>query len=394
LEFSYAIAYYNNSNDRTINANDGTGKYTDKIDSLSNSFVFNRLQNTPGANFRVVKKKYNFSFGTSVAFSNFIQKNVTEDEKYTYDFVNFFPRANFQYKFKPNVNFRFNYNGNTNAPSLEQLQPIRVNTDPLNIYIGNPDLKQTFRHNFSVGYNSYNVLKERNIWTNLNVYFARNAFSQYSTIDAEGKRTYQTVNVNGQYGINFFGDYGFKIPDTKWRLGFGPTLNHNQNVDFVNGLRNVTRTTGYGARISVSQYVENKYNFHIGPNITMNHSKASVSNRGNADYWQVQGWASAEVIFLKSFEIRSEAEVQFRKKDPLFSPDNNFTRWNAHLTKRFFKNEFEVTFSVYDILNQNRGYYRNFNSSSFSETFHNTLQRFWQLKLTWNFSKNGKPASF
>jgi hypothetical protein len=395
LEFSYSFGYYNNSNERITNGNDGTGKYLDRIDSLSNSFVFNRLIHTPGANFRINKKKYNFSFGTAVGFSKFIQKNITENEKYNYNFVNFFPRANFQYKFKPNESVRFNYSGNTSAPSLEQLQPIRVNTDPLNIYIGNPDLDQSFRHNLSMGYNSYNALKERNIWSSLNLSFTQNAFSQYSTIDPEtGKRTYQTVNVNGIFNMNLYTDYGFKLPDTKWRLGLGPTFNYNRYVDFVNGERNVTNTLSYGGRIGVSQYVENKYNFHLGPSLTFNHSKASVNERGNADYWQVQGWMSGEMTFLKSFDLKSDAEIQFRQKDPDLSQNNNFTRWNAHLTKRFFKNEFELTFSVYDILNQNQGYQRNFNSSSFSETFYNTLQRFWQVRLTWNFSKNGKPVSF
>ena len=37
-----------------------SGKYEDRIDSLSNSFEFNRLVNTPGLNFRVNKKKYTY----------------------------------------------------------------------------------------------------------------------------------------------------------------------------------------------------------------------------------------------------------------------------------------------------------------------------------------------
>jgi len=395
LELSYSVGYYNNSNERITNARDGSGKYTNTVDSLSNSFVFNRLENSPGLNFRVNKKKYNYSFGTSVGLSNFVQKNVTEGTQYKYNFVNFFPRANFNYKFKPSESLRFSYNGNTTAPSLEQLQPTRVNTDPLNIYLGNPDLDQSFRHSLNIGYNSYNVLKERNIWMNTNISFTQNAFTQFSTIDTStGKRTYYTVNTNGNFNGNMFAEYNFKLPETKWRLGFGPTVNYNRSVDIVNTQKNVTNTTSYGARINVSQYVENKYNFHFGPSITMNKSKASVNTMGNADYWQIDGWASAEVTFLKTFEIRSDAEIQYRQVDPRFSPDNNFTRWNAHLVKRFFKNEVEVTFSVYDVLNQNRGYQRNFNSSRFSETFYNTLQRFWQLRLTWNFSKNGKPAGF
>ena len=104
--------------------------------------------------------------------------------------MNFIPRANYTYKFKPNESLRINYNGSTTAPSLEQLQPTRVNTDPLNVYIGNPFLKQSFRHNFNAGYNFYNVLKEKSMFTNLGFGFTDNAFVQASFVDSAGKRTY------------------------------------------------------------------------------------------------------------------------------------------------------------------------------------------------------------
>lgn len=400
LEFNYSFGYYNNKNDRITNAGDGNGKYEDLIDSLSNSFVFNRFVHTPGANFRVNKKKYNFSFGTAVGFSHFVQKNVTEAKDYTYNFTNFFPRAQFLYKFKPSENIRFSYNGSTTAPSLEQLQPIRVNNDPFNIYIGNPDLNQSFRHSFNASYNFYNVLKENNLWTNLNFNLTQNAFTQFSSVDSNGIRTYQTVNVNGVYSMNFYSSYGFKIPDTKWRLGAGPTLNKNRNIDFVRDpktgatVKNITNTTGYGINLNISQYVEGKYSFYMGPNFSLNRSKASVNSNANADYWQINAWFDGQVTFLKKFELRTDGNVQYRKKDPRFPANNNFTTWNASIRKRFFKNnDLELELKVFDLLNENRGYQRNFNSFSFTETYYNTLKRFWQLTFVWNFSKNGKPAT-
>jgi hypothetical protein len=399
LEFSYAISYNNNNSERVTNVSDGFGKYENRIDSLSNSFAFNRFVNTPGLNFRVNKKKYTYSFGSSVGFSHFVQKNITDGLAYHYNYTNFFPRASFTYKFKPSQNLRLNYSGSSTAPSLEQLQPIRVNTDPLNIYIGNQDLKQSFRHSFNVGYNSYNVLKEKNLWTNLNVNLTQNAFTQFSSIDS-GVRTYQTVNASGVYNINLYSNYGFKIKGTKWRLGFGPNTNINRNIDFVRDertnstVKNITNTSGYGVRIDISQYVENKYNFYGGPNFSWNRSKASVNSAANAEYWQINGYAGGEVTLPKKFELGTDINMQMRQKDPRFPASNNFTTWNANVTKRFFKdNALELKLGLYDILNQNKGYNRNFNSYSFTETYYNTLKRFWLLTVTWNISKNGKPAS-
>lgn len=400
LEFSYAFSYNANSNERITNENDGSGKYINRIDSLSNNFEFNRLVNTPGLNFRVNKKKYTYSFGSSVAFSDFLQRNVTDNEKYDYNYINFFPRASFTYKMKPSENIRFNYNGSTQAPTLEQLQPIRVNTDPLNIYIGNPALDQAFRHSFNINYSSWNALKERNFWGGLNFNMTQNAFTQFSSIDSVGRRIYQTVNVDGVYNMNLYSDYGFKIPDTKWRLGFGPNVNINRNVDFIRdaksqvAVKNRTDTRSYGVRINVSQYEKDKYNFHIGPTFSWNESKASVNSSANAQYWQISGWAGGTVTLPKKFEIGSNMNYQMRKKDPRFPANNNYATWDANLIKRVMKNELEFKISVFDILNQSRGYNRSFSSYSFTETYYNTLTRYWLFTVTWNISKNGKPASF
>jgi hypothetical protein len=101
-----------------------------------------------------------------------------------------------------------------------------------------------------------------------------------------------------------------------------------------------------------------------------------------------------EVTLPKKFEVSTDANIQYRKKDPRFPANNNYTTWNAAVRKRFFKgNDMELELKVFDILNQNRGYQRNFNSFSFTETYYNTLKRFWQLTVTWNFSKNGKPTT-
>ena len=391
LELSYTMFYNNSRNDRITNEKNVNGKYEEYIDTLSNSYIFRRMVNTPGLNFRVNKKKFNYSFGAAVGFSDFEQENVTDKTATDYKYTNFFPRASFTYKFKPNESIRFNYNGSTNAPSLEQLQPIRVNTDPLNIYIGNPALDQSFRHNFNAGYNFYNVLKERNLWTSININLTEDAFVQSSIIDSFGKRTYQTVNASGVYNLSFYSDYGFRITNWKLRFGLGPTINFNHNIDFINGSKNETDLRNYGLRINLSKWVDKKYDFYVSTAFTKNTTTASVNTAANAEFWQLEVWSNVRVNLPKNFEFKTDANVQVRQKDPRFTEQSNFTTWNASIIKRMLKNnKLEVQLGLYDILNQNRGYQR----SGFTETYYNTLRRFWLLTVTWNISKNGKPATW
>ncbi len=400
LEVSHSFTYNTTSNDRIVNTDDGSGKYEERVDSLSNSFRFDRLVNTPGLNFRVNKKKVSYSFGSSVGFSHFTQKNITANSEIDYRYVNFFPRASLTYKFKPSENLRFNYNGSTNAPTLEQLQPIPVNTDPLNIYIGNPDLDQAFRHNFNLNYGSWNALKERSIWGNLSFNLTENAFTQFSAIDSSGRRIYQTVNTDGIYTINLNFDYGLKIKGTKLYLGFGPNMNINRNIDYVsdvqltNKVKNTTITEAYGMRINLNLYEKDKYGFYGGPNITWNRSRASVNSTSDVNYWQITGWGGGNITLPAKFELGSEVNFEVRQKTEDFTESSNFTIWNATLTKRIIKNQLEFKIGIYDILNQNKGYQRNLNSYSFTESYYNTLKRFWLFKVTWNISKNGKAPEF
>jgi len=400
LEFSHSINYSTTTNDRIVNKDDGSGKYEVRIDSLSNSYQFDRLVNTPGLNFRVNKKKITYSLGSSVGFSHFTQKNITETSEIDYKYVNFFPRASVTYKFKPSENLRFNYNGSTTAPTLEQLQPIPVNTDPLNIYIGNPNLDQAFRHNFNLNFSSWNALTERNLWGNTSFNLTQNAFTQFSAIDSSGRRVYQTVNTDGIYNFYLNLDYGFKIHGTKWRLGFGPNLNISRNIDYVSDVqlttmtKNSTITERYGMRINVNQHEKDKYNFYIGPNMTWNRSRASINSASDVNYWQIAGWAGGNITLPAKFEIGTDLNFEFRQKTEDFTQNSNFTIWNASLTKRILKNQLEFKVGIYDILNQNKGYQRNLTSYSFSESYYNTLKRFWLFRITWNISKNGKPAEF
>ena len=221
----------------------------------------------------------------------------------------------------------------------------------------------------------------------------QNSFVQSSVIDSVGKRTYQTVNTNGVYNLNLYSDFGFKITKAKLRMSFGPTGNVSRYIQFVNGLKSITNTYNYGINWSIGKYVENKYNFDFGPTFTINNSKNSLNTTANSKYWALSGWANARVTLFKKYELSTDAFTQIQQKDPRFNKKNNYTKWNATITKRFFKdNALEAKFGVYDILNQNKGYNRNYDSYSLTESYYTTLRRFWLLTITWNISKNGKPA--
>jgi hypothetical protein len=392
METSYSFSYNKRNNLRDIFGKSGAGNYDVRIDSLSNDYSFNDMANSPGMSFKFNRKKINASVGTSVGFTHYEQLNSTINHKDGFNFTNYFPKAYFSYRIKPSESFDFYYNGNTTAPSLSQMQPIRNNTDPLNQYIGNPDLRPSFDHSFQFYYNNWKMLKQRSFYISTRGGFTQNAFSTLSYIN-QAARTTQTVNANGVYYFSGYVWYARLVSKKlNLRVGISPEIRINNFVDFISNnntpiVKNNTLNHSYTFRISLGMDKEKKYEFHLSPNIGYTISKASVNSLANAKYRTGGGWFSATIYLPKAFELATEIDAEYRQKDSRFSGNNNYTFWDAELRKWLLKKKLQLKFAAKDILNQRNGYSRNFNSSSFTETYDTVLRRYFLLGVSWNFNK-------
>lgn len=393
MEFSYAFGYNKRNNLRDIFAKDETGNYDQRIDSLSNDYEFNDMSNSPGINFRYNKNKLNLTIGTTVGFTNYTQLNKTTDEETNFNFTNHFPQANLYYRIKPSEGIRFNYNGRTSAPSLQQMQPIRDNTDQLNQYIGNPDLRPSFGHNFRASYNSWKMLNQRSIWISVNGGFTQNAFTTASYIE-NAARTTQTVNADGVYNFTAYGSYNRVISKKlNLRLGLSPEFRLDNRVDFISEndealVKNNTTNTNYRFRVSINMDKEKKYNIGLSPNMGYSIAKGTVNTQANAEYWSAGGDLWTTFYLPKDFEIQNNVYAEYRQRDSRFPTNNNFTFWDAEIRKWFLKRKLQAKIAAKDILNQRNGYNRNFSSSSFTETYNQVLRRHFLVGLVWNFNKS------
>jgi hypothetical protein len=393
LSFTYAYSRSTNANDRLSFAKDLNGRYEKRVDSLSNSYLFKQVNNRPGISFRMVKKKYNYSVGLALSSTHFEQDNRTKVITRKYDFTNFFPTASLYIKLKGYAGIRFNYNGSSKAPSLDQLQPIVDNTNQLNQYVGNPDLKQSFTHSINANYNFYNVLQERGLWMGVYGSFTQNAFVNDVTVYQGAKSIYRTVNADGNYYFNLYSNYNFKWKKPNIRISFGPNANVSRSISFLNAQKAVNTNSSYGASFSIGKEKDKKYEISLSPQISWVKANNSINKLASTHYWQAELRADAELTFLKKFRLQTDFNFRAKQKDPNFPVKNKYSIWNASLKRFIFKEILEASVSVNDILNENRGYERNFYNNQYTETYYNTLKRYWMFTLTWNFSKNGKPSS-
>lgn len=150
----YSIKGTLNTSSRFTNALQNN-EYTLQVDSLSSDFRYDILENKGGLTLRYVNKKLNYSFGGRVSYTDLKQDNLINNARMNQYFLNLFPAASITYKIRNTTSATLGYNGSTRQPSLQQIQPLRDNTNPLDIYIGNQNLQQSFTNRFTLNYNSY-----------------------------------------------------------------------------------------------------------------------------------------------------------------------------------------------------------------------------------------------
>jgi len=298
LLLSYRLNINKNDAERNTFNKDANGKYSVLSDTLSNHFIFNTFGNTGAINIRYQVKKYNFSVGTGLGTVNYHMNDIRKNTDRDVNFTNFTPSVLLKYTPKQQRRVELNYNGTTENPTLNQIQPLIDNTDPLNITVGNQNLKQAFRHNISFRASDYRVLKSRNIGLSMNYNATDNAISNNSFVDSLGRRINQAVNVDGNYSFRLNADYGFDvIPSLNLNISVGPNV--SRFVNYVNGLRNETKTNATSIFLNSGYWSEKMINFWINFDARYNKSVSSIRPDVTTNYWSYSAWTNLHFKFKK-----------------------------------------------------------------------------------------------
>jgi outer membrane receptor protein involved in Fe transport len=134
--------------------------------------------------------------------------NQSSNSLFSRNFTNLLPNAQYSYNFSGNRSLRINYRAHINPPSVSQLQPVADNTNPLNIRLGNPDLKPEYINTLTAMYNSFQEATFRSVFAVLNVSQTTHKIVNASSFDNLGSQITQPINRNGNYTASGFVVFG------------------------------------------------------------------------------------------------------------------------------------------------------------------------------------------
>ncbi|GAA4901558.1 outer membrane beta-barrel family protein [Mucilaginibacter defluvii] len=396
-DFSVVLNYGVNINNatadrRTFERTVANGIYNRQIDSLSSDFKLNQLSNQAGAVFNYKKGKTTLNFGTRAAIVNFQQVNRINNMRFDRNFTNWFPQASWQYRFSQQKSFRLSYNGNTTQPTIDQVQPIRINNDPLNITLGNPDLDPSFTHRLNFNANSYKVLADE--WMNLygSYSFTTNPIvTNVFTDTITGRSVIQSFNLPNRQTNNFYGGLWY---NRKIFWGFNAGLNGNINgntfYNMVNNQENRTKAYSYSLGLSLSKYATKKYDIRVDfrPSYNTNETSLNPERNSNGRAYNLSGGFNVYLPF--KIQIGSDIEHEYQAATQTFADPFRRTIWNASVTKTFMKQDnLRLSLAVNDLLNQNTGFSRSANNNIIYQNTYTTIRRYFMFSISYDFNHMG-----
>lgn len=395
LEVNYRFNISRNDAERNTFVKPASSlKYEAIVDTLSNHYLYDATGHAGGFTFRINQKKWILATGTGLGRSHYEMTDVKTNTFRSINFTNILPAAHFTFNPKKQTRLNLVYNGNTRNPSLQQVQPLRDNSDPLNIMIGNPDLQQEFQHRINLAFSDYKVLKSRSWYMNVNFTRTDNAITNFNTIDMEGRRTTRYVNVDGNYSGNTYLSYGFE-PVASFNLNFNVQAGINRNINFVNGVENTTNRKNLGLGMYGGYWKEGWINFWMNANATYNSSTSSLNPGAKVNYWQVNSYPNVDLSFKKlKLYATVTAEINWYEKTGVFANARDIFLLHTTLRKTFFASEqLEVKVKVNDIFNSNLNVQRNISTNFISETTNQSIRRYTMFSLVYHLNKKVAPKN-
>lgn len=395
LQFSYGTNYTFTGADK--NTKDLPSEILDS--TLSGRFDNLYLTHTAGAGFRYQAAQSNLSGDVNYQWaklSNFQFFPVEYDIKRIFHSV--LPSVRYQLRMGNQRNFRINYRTATNAPSINQMQEVVNNTNPLRLSTGNPDLSQAYTHVIMSRYSGVNTEKASSLFLMLNatythryvgnsVLIAEKDTVLYGIPLSKGGQLSRPVNLSGYGSVRALMTYGFPLKALKSNLNLSLSFNYLRTPGLINQNKNLSHAPNAGIGLVLGSNISPELDYTLSSTTSLNYVKNTLQTQLNSFYLNQQSRIKLNYILKKHFVFQTEA-IHTYNAGLSAAFNQNFIVWNMGAGYKFLKNNnADIRIIAFDLLKQNNAIQRNISETYIEDTQMNTVTRYFMLVFTYNFKK-------
>lgn len=282
------------------------------------------------------------------------------------------------------------YSTSTREPSLNELQPFIDNSNPLSVFIGNPDLEPQYTHSVYSEYRFFDQYTFVNVFASLRSSWTKDQIVQSRTIDEQLKQTFTNVNSGDGFSHSARATFGTPIRKLGIQINFNNSLNWSTGSQFINAEENKSRIIRYSPSLTVQNRFRDVFDVRGTYSLTFNDVDYSLNKEQNRQYTNSSLRFSGD-LFRGGWTFGTA--VDFRMYDQkAFGGAENRALVEATVSKLLPNERTEIQFVVRDLLNQNQGISYSNSNNYIQETRVETLARYMMLKLIHKLSKGAAPS--
>ena len=399
ITLAYSISYrWNNSDrltyDRPVEWPDGwTGEpvVSDELvfnDDLSNRFRNTYMNQDIRAGYKHVSKKGTLDVGVSLVPQRSASVNLLNDAKSipTRNVLNIAPYLRFRHKFSKQTSINMHYAGRSSQPSMTQLQPVADMTDPLNIIVGNPDLKPTFTHNFNLRFQTFNPEAQRSVMAMMFANMTQNSIVSLTSFDkSTGGKTTTYRNVNGVWNIRAMTMFSQPFRNKAFTFNNHLMAFYSRGVGFNNGERNVSGSFNINESFGIA-WRPDKIELELRPRYSYQHVSNSLASQPGRNVHNYGGMFNA--TYYAPFGLVLNTDLNYTATSGYSAGyDTNEWMWNASISYQFLRGRnATVSLRAYDLLQQRSNVRRNVTANYIDDSRYNSLTRYFLLSFTYKFT--------
>lgn len=326
------------------------------------------------------------------------------DQQFKQTFTNILPFAFISWSPDKTHSYRLFYRSSTRLPAMEQLQNVVNNQNPLQLFVGNPNLQQSETHTLFTRYQHTDAARSRNFFILGSVGYTRDQIVNslwYAGEDnpllsdfnlPRGAQLVQPVNLDGAWTARAFTSYGLPVNFIKSNLNIDVTYNFSNNPGLINGARSEALNHVFSGGLTLSSNISEMLDFTVFARPAYNLVRNTANTTGNLAYLSQNSGVRFNWQIWEGFVFRTDFSHIYNG-GLAEGFDQNFILWNIVIGKKLFKNERgEISISAYDILKQNRNISRSVTESWIEDTRTNALQQFFLLSFTYNIRHFGQAT--
>lgn len=392
LDISYSYENESSKNERRVlDFDENTNNYSDFNENLSNEFKVRGEKHIPSVGLRYEGEKLRTGFNLGLLNTSLNTENLIQDVSFDNEFNNLFASANFSYNFERSKRLGIYYSNSTDIPNVQQLQPVRIQTDPLNVIEGNPNLKPSFNQRVSLNYNNFDFKTRSGYGLYANYSYTSDQVVSVNFTDDDLLRTTTYDNISGAQNayLNFYYSKQIKSEnEDTYRLRGNISGQYAKNLGFTNGQQfeseNYVISPGFGVTYEKDEVVTVTPRFGVDYNLR----NYNINSDRNEEFTNLNLSLEATTYWPKNVVFGNDL-TYFKYGNVAADFRSTSLQWNMSLGYQFLDENATLKFKVYDLLDQNIGTRRTTGDDFVQDTDQLILERYFMVSFTYKFSKFG-----